>query len=92
MKKDGFVICNKVVYALPPKKADDSAIIDLYAPDNRHGLETSIEDGTLHRYGEDSFSMKIGGTTFDVNTHFSTEGKESILQQFKTLILSEHLI
>ena len=49
MKKDGFVICNKVVYALPPKKADDSAIIDLYAPDNRHGLETSIEDGTLHR-------------------------------------------
>ena len=42
--------------------------------------------------GEDEFSLKIGGTAYDVRTHFSTTGKESVLEQFKRLILSEKLI
>ena len=92
MKQNGFIISNKVAYSIPPKASDESTAFDLYEHDTLRSLESSIEDSTLHRYGEGSFSMKIGGTTFDVNTHFSTEGKESILQQFKTLILSEHLI
>lgn len=37
------------------------------------------------------FSMKIGGTVFDVTTHFNTEGRQTVLQQFRDLILSEHL-
>ena len=41
---------------------------------------------------EHSFSMKIGGTVFDVSTHFSVDGRQSILQQFRDLILSESLV
>lgn len=33
-------------------------------------------------------SKKIGGTVYDVTAHFDIEGKETILQQFKDLILS----
>ena len=33
------------------------------------------------------FSLKIGGTYFDVSTHFDTTGRQSVLQQFKDLIL-----
>ena len=36
-------------------------------------------------------SKKIGGTVYDVTAHFNTEGKETILQQFKDLILSTKL-
>ena len=39
-----------------------------------------------------SFSMKIGGTIFDVTTHFNANGRQSVLQQFRDLILSEHLV
>ena len=41
--------------------------------------------------GEGSFEMKIGGTTYEVSTHFSTEGKQSVLEQFMALLLSNHL-
>ena len=40
--------------------------------------------------GEGSFEMKIGGTTYEVSTHFSTEGKQSVLEQFMALVLKEH--
>lgn len=33
------------------------------------------------------FSLKVGGTYFDVSTHFDTNGRQSVLQQFKDLIL-----
>ena len=36
-------------------------------------------------------SKKIGGTVYDVTAKFNIEGKESILQQFKALILSTEL-
>ena len=36
-------------------------------------------------------SNKIGKTVYDVTANFSLEGKETILQQFKTLILSAKL-
>lgn len=38
------------------------------------------------------FSMKIGGTVFDVITHFNAEGRQTVLQQFRDLILSEHFV
>lgn len=37
----------------------------------------------------EGFSMRTGGT---VTTHFNTEGKESVLQQFRDLILEIHRI
>ena len=33
------------------------------------------------------FVMKIGGTTYEVSTHFSTKGKETVLQQIKDLLI-----
>ena len=36
-------------------------------------------------------SKKIGGTVYDVTAHFNIEGKETILQQFKALILAKEL-
>ena len=32
------------------------------------------------------FIMKIGGTTYEVTTHFSTKGRETVLEQFKELL------
>ena len=37
-----------------------------------------------------AFTMKMGGTTYEVTPHFNTEGRQSVLQQFKDLILAEH--
>ena len=35
----------------------------------------------------DSFSMQIGGTAYEVTTHFDTEGRETVLKQFRDLLL-----
>ena len=37
------------------------------------------------------FSKKIAGTIYDVTANFDLEGKETILQQFKALILAKEL-
>ena len=37
-------------------------------------------------------TVEIGGTTYEVNTHFSTEGRQSVLEQFMALIMNDHLI
>ena len=42
--------------------------------------------------GEGTFQIKTGGTTYEVTTHFNSEGRQSVLGQFRDLILSEHLI
>ncbi len=52
-----------------------------------------IQDySSYRRYGEDSFEVQIGGTTYEVSTHFSKNGRQSVMKQFKKLILSEQLI
>lgn len=38
------------------------------------------------------FIMKIGGTTYEVSTHFGTKGKETVLQQFKDLLIELDLV
>lgn len=38
------------------------------------------------------FKMKIGGTVYEVSTHFNPEGNRCVLQQFRDLILSEDLL
>lgn len=35
----------------------------------------------------DSFSMQIGSTAYEVTTHFDTEGRETVLKQFWDLLL-----
>ena len=36
--------------------------------------------------------IKIGGTTYEIATHFSTKGKETVLQQFEELLLELKLV
>ena len=38
------------------------------------------------------FKMKIGGTIYEVSTHFNPEGNQCVLQQFRDLIFSEDLL
>lgn len=35
------------------------------------------------------FEMTIGGTTYEVSTHFDPSGRESVLWQFMTLLRKE---
>ena len=39
--------------------------------------------------GEGTFEMKVGGTTYEVSTHFDTDGRQSVLEQFMALILQQ---
>ena len=39
-----------------------------------------------------NFELKIDGTTYEICTRFNINGKQSVLKQFKNLILSENLI
>lgn len=75
-----------------PGRIDDSKAIDLndYMQPFTSFPKGSYPVKLLPR--RKNFSMKIGGTTFDVTTHFSDDGRQSVLQQFQDLILSEHLI
>ena len=36
--------------------------------------------------------MKIGGTVYEVSTHFNLEGRQNVLQQFTELIADHNLI
>lgn len=38
------------------------------------------------------FVMKIGGTTYEVTTHFNTKGRETVLRQFKDLLIELDLV
>lgn len=33
-------------------------------------------DTKVRRFGEDNFTMKIGGTTYEVSTHFNPKGRQ----------------
>ena len=46
----------------------------------------------LKESAEDSFSMKLGGTTYEVTTHFNPSGNRSVLEQFKDLLLKNEFI
>lgn len=45
---------------------------------------TLMEDVLVH--ADNSFSMKIGGTIYDVTTHFNPDGKQTVLDQFTELL------
>ena len=82
---------NLIWLPTPPRmeSAEDFAYVDTFLPDS---TGERIEDGKLQRYGIGDFTMKTGGTVYEVATHFSTDGKQSVLQQFRDLLLSQNLI
>lgn len=91
--KTGEMIVNPNLIWLPTppqmESFEDFEYVDAFLPD---GAGERIEDGNLNCYGIGDFTMKIGGTIYEVSTHFSTDGKQSVLQQFRDLLLSQNLI
>lgn len=89
---DGMIVNPNLIWLPKPPRmetVEDFEYVDAFLPDS---TGERIEDGKLQRYGIGDFSMKIGGTVYDVSTHFSTDGKQSVLQQFRDLLLSQKLI
>ena len=73
-------------------RVDDTRPIDLqeYAlPKSKDIKDTPIPVTTVPK--KICFSKKIGGTIYDVTANFDIEGKETILQQFKALMLAKEL-
>ena len=94
MKKiDNFTVNPNVIWMLPPEPIDENAPVNLAQALTPRCPDLRMESGKLVRFsGENEFSVKIGGTTYEVSTHFSDTGRQSVLEQFKNLILSEQLI
>ena len=92
MKKIDILQNDKAVYVIPPEPIDESesiCLVDYLLPRSRDCI---FDYGKVRRFGEDNFTMKIGGTTYEVSTHFNPKGRQCVMEQFKELILSEKLI
>jgi hypothetical protein len=73
-------------------RVDDTRPIDLQEyvmPTSKERKSTPIPLTTVPK--KICFSKKIAGTIYDVTANFDLEGKETILQQFKALILAKEL-
>ena len=73
-------------------RVDDTRPIDLQEyviPKSKDLKDTPIPVTTVPK--KICFSKKIDGTIYDVTANFDIEGKETILQQFKALILAKEL-
>ena len=91
MKKIDMFPNNEVVYVTPPEQIDETeeiCVVDYLIPRSN---ERIFDYTKVRRFGEDNFTVKIGGTTYEVSTHFNPKGRQCLLEQFKELILSEHL-
>ena len=86
MKKIDIYPNNEVIYALPPEAIDENepiCLVDYLLPQSKDSI---FDYGKVRRFGKDKFTMKIGGTTYEVSTHLNIHVKESVLQQFKDLL------
>ncbi len=91
-KTDGIIFNPNLIWLPTPpqmESVEDFECVDAFLPGS---TGERIEDGKLQRYGIGNFTMKIGGTVYEVATHFSTDGKQSVLQQFRDLLLTQNLI
>ena len=92
MKKLDVLFNPTVVNVIPPEPIDENepiCLLDYLIPESK---ETNRYYEKVRRFGEDTFVKKIGGTTYEVSTHFNPDGRQSALEQFKQLILAERLI
>lgn len=79
---------HKTIQAFPAETEDKTCVIDyLFTNDKNTGFDYE----KVRHYGEDNFNLKIGGTTYEVSTHFNPKGRQCVMEQFKALILSEKL-
>ena len=74
------------------KKTEETkeiCVIDYLIPRNNDSV---FDYDKVRNFGEGNFTMKIGGTTYEITTHFNPKGRQCLLEQFKELILSAKLI
>ncbi len=91
-RTDGIIFNPNLIWLPTPPQmdsAEDFAYVDAFLP---NATGERIEDGILQRYGIGDFTMKIGSTVYEVSTHFSEDGRQSVLQQFRDLLLSQKLL
>lgn len=91
-KNDGIIFNPNLIWLPTPpqmESAENFECVDAFLPDS---TGERIEDGILQRYGIGDFTMKTGGTVYEVSTHFSEDGRQSVLQQFRDLLLSQKLL
>ena len=92
MKKIDVLFDPMTVNVMPPEPIDENepiCLLDYMIPRSN---ECVLDYSKVRRFGEDTFTTKIGGTTYEVSTHFNPNGRQCVMEQFKQLILSEHLI
>ena len=92
MKKIDIYPNKEVIYVLSPEPIDGNepvCLVDYMLPRSE---ERTLDYSRMRRFGEDNFKLKIGGTTYEISTHFNPEGRQCVMEQFKELILSEKLI
>ena len=92
MEKIDIYPNNEVVHIQPPEPIDEAepaCLVDYLLPRSKNCI---FDYGKMRRFGEDNFTMTIGGTTYEISTHFNPKGKQCVMEQFKELILSEKLI
>lgn len=92
MKKIDILQNDKAVYAPSPAPIDENKGICLVDYLLLQCKDRIFDYGKVRRFGEDNFTMKSGGTTYEISTHFNPKGRQCVMEQFKELILSEKLI
>ena len=78
-KNDGIIFNSHLIWLPTPpqmESAEDFGYVDAFLPGS---TGERIEDGKLQRYGIGDFTMKIGGTVYEVATHFNEDGRQSVL-------------
>ena len=92
MKKIDIYPNKEVIYVSSLEPIDGNepvCLVDYMLPRSK---ERTLDYSRMRRFGEDNFKLKIGGTTYEISTHFNPEGRQCVMEQFKELILSEKLI
>lgn len=57
------------------------------------GVKGFCDNELIHEIPADrSFSIRIGGTEYLVSTHMKTEGKRTVLDQFKQKLIQNGLV
>ena len=83
---------NKSIFVVPPEPIDENEFTSLSDIMASRSDEAVVDRSKTRRFGEETFQMKIGGTTYEVSTHFNPKGRQCIFEQFKELILAEKLL
>ena len=83
---------NKSIFVVPPEPIDENELTSLSDIMASRSDEAIVDRSKTRRFGEETFQMKIGGTTYEVSSHFNPKGRQCIFEQFKELILTEKLL